>query len=86
VPRRVSEKFYLRCIACKLGKHVKRVVSVSLLTEGRDGNSAPHILGVRAFGTRYFDQPLYWFTLSLVINSTGIKVSACSGFFPFKRL
>ena len=36
----------------KLGEHVRCVVSVSMLTEGWDGNTVTHILGVRAFGTR----------------------------------
>jgi type III restriction enzyme len=38
--------------AGKLGEHVKRVVSVSMLTEGWDANTVTHVLGVRAFGTQ----------------------------------
>jgi len=37
---------------CKLGEHIRCVVSVSMLTEGRDANTVTHILGVRAFGTQ----------------------------------
>jgi type III restriction enzyme len=36
----------------KLGEHIRCVVSVTMLTEGRDCNTVTHILGVRAFGTR----------------------------------
>jgi type III restriction enzyme len=36
----------------KLGEHIRCVVSVSMLTEGWDANTATHILGVRAFGTQ----------------------------------
>ena len=34
---------------CKLGEHVRCVVSVSMLTEGWDANTVTHILGVRPF-------------------------------------
>ncbi len=36
----------------KLGEQIKCVVSVSMLTEGWDANTATHVLGVRAFGTQ----------------------------------
>src|SRR3989304_900858 len=36
----------------KLGENIKCVVSVSMLSEGWDANTVPHILGVRAFGTQ----------------------------------
>ena len=36
----------------KLGKQVKYVVSVSMLTEGWDASMVAHILGIRAFGTQ----------------------------------
>lgn len=36
----------------KLGEDVRCVISVSMLTEGRDVNTVTHILGVRAFGTQ----------------------------------
>jgi type III restriction enzyme len=36
----------------KLGEGVRRVVSVSMLTEGWDANTVTHVLGVRAFGTQ----------------------------------
>jgi hypothetical protein len=38
--------------AGKLGEHVNCVVSVSMLTEGRDTNTVTHVLGVRAFSTQ----------------------------------
>jgi type III restriction enzyme len=38
--------------AGRLGEQVRCVVSVSMLTEGRDTNTVTHILGVRAFGTQ----------------------------------
>ena len=34
------------------GEHVRRVVSVSMLTEGRDANNATQVMGVRAFGSQ----------------------------------
>ncbi|MEE9354572.1 MAG: hypothetical protein V3U75_03190 [Methylococcaceae bacterium] len=34
-----------------LGGTIRRVVSVSMLTEGWDANTVTHVLGVRAFGT-----------------------------------
>jgi type III restriction enzyme len=36
----------------KLGKSIRCVVSVSMLTEGWDANTVTHVLGVRAFGTQ----------------------------------
>ena len=36
----------------KLGENIKCVVSVSMLTEGWDGNTGTHVLGVRAFSTQ----------------------------------
>lgn len=36
----------------RLGREVRCVVSVSMLTEGWDANTVTHILGVRAFGTQ----------------------------------
>ena len=35
-----------------LGEQIRCVVSVSMLTEGRDANTVTHILGIRAFGTQ----------------------------------
>jgi type III restriction enzyme len=36
----------------KLGKSIRCVVSVSMLTEGWDANTVTHVLGIRAFGTQ----------------------------------
>ena len=36
----------------RLGANIRCVVSVSMLTEGWDANTVPHVLGVRAFGTQ----------------------------------
>lgn len=36
----------------RLGKSIRCVVSVSMLTEGWDANTVTHVLGVRAFGTQ----------------------------------
>ena len=36
----------------RLGRDIRCVVSVSMLTEGWDANTVTHILGVRAFGTQ----------------------------------
>ena len=38
--------------AVRLGGDTRRVVSVSMLTEGWDASTVAHVLGVRAFGTR----------------------------------
>ncbi len=36
----------------RLGQDIRCVVSVSMLTEGWDANTVPHVLGVRTFGTQ----------------------------------
>jgi type III restriction enzyme len=36
----------------RLGRDIRCVVSVSMLTEGWDANTVTHVLGVRAFGTQ----------------------------------
>lgn len=36
----------------RLGDSIRCVVSVSMLTEGWDANTVPHVLGARAFGTQ----------------------------------
>ena len=36
----------------RLGRLIRCVVSVSMLTEGWDANTVTHVLGVRAFGTQ----------------------------------
>ena len=36
----------------RLGQNIRCVVSVSMLTEGRDASTVTHVLGVRAFGTQ----------------------------------
>ncbi len=36
----------------KLGRHIRCVVSVGMLTEGWDANTVTHIVGIRAFGSQ----------------------------------
>jgi type III restriction enzyme len=54
----LSDQALLREVMNTVGKHgrlgasIRCVVSVSMLTEGWDANTATHVLGVRAFGTQ----------------------------------